>query len=85
LDIRKEKRLTILAMYKYPTTFTLSDSKGQLSKSIQSFKTENDFLEWQNYKLMNGWKIIDEFDFKQNLREYIIEKFGQQYFIENYL
>jgi hypothetical protein len=72
-------------MYKYPTTFTLSDSKGQLSKSIQSFKTENDFLEWQNYKLMNGWKIIDEFDFKQNLREYIIEKFGQQYFIENYL
>jgi hypothetical protein len=72
-------------MYIYPTTFTLSDGKGKFSKSTQSFKTQIEFEEWQNYKLMNGWKIIDEYDVKENLREYIIEKFGQEYFNENYL
>jgi hypothetical protein len=71
-------------MYKYPTIFTLSDGKGNQSKSTQSFRTENDFLEWQNYQLMNGWKIIDEFDFKAELRNYIIERWGQKYFDENY-
>jgi hypothetical protein len=57
---------------------------GKQAKHTQSFKTEQDFEEWRNYQLMNGWKIIDEFDFKEELRNYIIEKFGQEYFNKNY-
>ena len=71
-------------MYKYPTIFTLSMGNGKQSKHTQSFKTKEDFEEWENYQLMNGWKIIDEFDFKEELRNYIIEKYGQKYFDENY-
>jgi hypothetical protein len=71
-------------MYKYPTIWTLSNGKGELSKHTQSFRTEQDFEEWRNFQLMNGWKIIDEFDFKEELRNYIIEKYGQKYFDENY-
>lgn len=57
---------------------------GKQAKHTQSFKTKQDFDEWENYQLMNGWKIIDEFDFKAELRNYMIEKFGQAYFDENY-
>lgn len=71
-------------MYKYPTIWTLSDGKGNIQKHTQSFTTKEHFEDWANYQLMNGFKIIDEFDFKEELRNYIIEKFGQQYFNENY-
>lgn len=71
-------------MYKYPTIFTLTMGNGKQAKHTQSFKTKEDFEEWQNFQLMNGWKIIDEFDFKANLRNYIIEREGQEYFDKHY-
>lgn len=71
-------------MYKYPTIFTLEFMGGKLSKHTQSFKTRQDFEEWENFQLLNGWKIIDEYDFKSDLRNYIIEKFGQEYFNKHY-
>lgn len=71
-------------MYKYPTIFTLSMGNGKQAKHTHSFKTKQDFEEWQNFQLMNGWKIIDEFDFKADLRNYIIEREGQEYFDKNY-
>jgi hypothetical protein len=71
-------------MFKYSTVFTLSDGRGTLSKHTQSFKTKQDFEAWENYQLMNGWKIIDEYDFKAELRNYLIEKYGLEYFIANY-
>jgi hypothetical protein len=67
-------------MFKYSTVFTLSDGRGTLSKHTQSFRTAQDFEEWQNYQLMNGWKIIDEFDFKEELRNRLIERYGLEYF-----
>lgn len=71
-------------MYKYPTIFTLTMGNGKQSKHTQSFRTKEDFEAWQNYQLMNGWKIIDEFDFKEELRNNIIERWGQAYFDEHY-
>jgi hypothetical protein len=71
-------------MFKYPTTFTLSDGRGTVSKHIQSFKTEQDFEDWRNYQLMNGWKIIDEFDFKAEFRNSLIERYGLEYFLEHF-
>jgi hypothetical protein len=71
-------------MYKYSTIFTLTMGGGKQAKHTQSFKTEKDFEEWRNFQLMNGWKIIDEFDFKADLRNYIIEREGQEYFDKNY-
>lgn len=71
-------------MYKYPTIWTLSDGKGTIQKHTQSFRTKKDFEAWENYQLMNGFKIIDEFDFKAELRNYIIERFGIEYFNLNY-
>jgi len=70
-------------MYKYPTIFTLSMGNGKQSKHTQSFRTKEDFEEWENYQLMNGWKIIDEFDFKEELRNHIIQRFGQEFFDKN--
>ncbi len=71
-------------MYKYPTIWTLSDGKGTIKKHTQSFRTKEDFEAWENYQLMNGFKIIDECDFKAELRNYIIERFGIEYFNLNY-
>lgn len=56
---------------------------GKQSKHTQSFRTKEDFEEWENYHLMNGWKIIDEFDFKEELRNHIIQRFGQEFFDKN--
>jgi hypothetical protein len=71
-------------MYKYPTIWTLSDGKGNTKEAIQSFKTKEDFEAWENYQLMNGFKIMDQFDFKAELRKKIIERYGQEYFDLNY-
>jgi len=57
---------------------------GKQSKHTQSFRTKEDFEEWQNYQLMNGWKIIDEFDFKAEFRNKLIERYGLEYFLEHY-
>jgi len=71
-------------MFKYPTIWSMSDGKGNTKEAIQSFKTEQDFEDWRNYQLMNGWKIIDEFDFKAEFRNSLIERYGLEYFLEHF-
>jgi len=60
LDIRKEKRLTFLAMYKDHTCFLFRKSNGWSIGYWMDFKTESEFYSWMNERLAEGLVYVGE-------------------------
>ena len=47
-------------MYKEVSIFKTQNSEGDINRWMKSFETKSDYKAWENERLLEGYKVVDE-------------------------